>query len=118
MVPLLSVSFSRGGYIAPQLRKEIAANNWEVAASNAYPQILTIDEELTFRPPTTADFTPAEAIALSLTGLATEMKALLNAWQGGRPFSRTLPVKTHQGKIEVTRRVPKEKGVRPQLFSF
>jgi hypothetical protein len=42
-----------------------------------------------------------EAIALALTNVLAEKKALRSAWKGGEPVARALSVDTHQGAIEV-----------------
>ena len=101
-----ALNFERGADLAPVLRKEIAEHNWEVVDANAYPWLVAIDEELVARPPTAGEVTMAEAIALALTNVLSEKKALRAAWKGGEPVSRTLSVDTHQGEIEVTLGAP------------
>jgi len=100
MPPHFALTFERGAELDPALRKEIEEHHWEVAAPNAYPGLLAIDEELVVRPSTPKDVTMAEAIARALT------KMLAAAWDDGEPVSRTLSVNTHQGEIEVTLGVP------------
>jgi hypothetical protein len=106
MPPHLALNFERGAELSPKLRKEIAEHKWEVAAANAYPWLVAIDEELVARPPTAREVTMAEAIALALTNVLTEKKALRSAWKGGEPVARALSVDTHQGAIEVFLRAP------------
>lgn len=102
MPPHFALNFERGAELAPELRKEISEHRWEVAGANAYPWLVAVDEELVARPPTGKEVTMAEAIALALTNVMAEKKVLRKAWDGGEPVSRTLPVTTHDGEIEVT----------------
>ncbi len=102
MPPHFALNFERGAELASELRKEIAEHHWEVAGANAYPWLVAVDEDLVARPPTGKEVTTAEAIALSLTNMMVETKALRAAWDGGEPTSRTLSVTTHHGEIEVT----------------
>lgn len=104
--PHFVLNFDRGADLAPELRKEISEHHWEVAGANAYPWLVAVEEELVARPPTAAEVTMAEAIALALTSVAAEKKALRKAWDGGEPISRTLSVTTHAGEVEVTLRAP------------
>jgi hypothetical protein len=108
-----AVSFAGGAELPPELRKEVARYHWEVAGANAYPWLVAVDEDLVARPPTGNEVTRAQAIALALTKVMAEHKALQEAWDGGEPVARTLSVATHAGEIEVTlcapyRRVPVE----------
>lgn len=100
--PYFALHFERRAELAPELRKEIAEHNWEVAGQNAYPQLVAVDEEMVARPPTSAEVAMFEAIARALTEVLTEKKVLRAAWKGGEPLSRTLTVETHQGELDVT----------------
>jgi len=104
--PHFALNFERGAELEPELRKEIAEHHWEVAASNAYPWLVAVDEDLMVRPPTASEVTMAEAIALALTKVLAGKKALRAAWDGGEPVSRTLAIPTHQGDVEVTLLAP------------
>jgi len=106
MPPHFSLNFDRGTALSAALRKEIAEHRWEVAGAAAYPWLMAIDEDLVGRPPTAEEVTIAEALALALPRVLAEKKALLSAWKGGEPVSRTLSVRTHVGDIAVTLRVP------------
>ena len=106
MPPHFALNFEREADLPPMLRDEIAEHNWEVVDANAYPWLVAIEEELVARPPTADEVTMAEAIARALTNVMVEKKALLAAWNGGAPVSRTLSVETHQGEIEVTLGAP------------
>ncbi|MEM7677801.1 MAG: hypothetical protein AAF449_17525, partial [Myxococcota bacterium] len=99
--PHFALHFERGAEIAPELRKEIAEHHWEVAGANAYPLLMAVDEKVVGRPPTSNEVTKAEAIALALTNVMAEKKALRKAWDGGEPVDRTLSVTTNAGEIEV-----------------
>jgi hypothetical protein len=104
--PHFAMNFERGADIPSGMRKEIAGHRWEVAAANAYPWLVAIDEGLVGRHPTADEVTMAEALALALTGVLAEEKTLRAAWQGGEPLSRTVTVDTHRGPTAVTLRAP------------
>jgi hypothetical protein len=104
--PHFALNFERGAELAPELRKEIAEHHWEVASPNAYPWLIAVDEDLVARPPTAREVTLAETMALALTKVLVEKKALRAAWDGGEPVSRTLAIPTRRGEIEVTLRAP------------
>jgi len=106
MPPHFALHFERGAELAPELRKEISEHHWEVAGADAYPWLVAVDEELVARPPTGEEVTMAEVIALALTNVMAEKKALRKAWDGGEPVVRTLSVTSHAGEIEVTLRAP------------
>lgn len=107
--PHFALNFEPGAELSPALRKEILDHHWEVAATDAHPRLIAVDEDLAARPPTAREVTLAEAIALALTHLLAERKAVLSAWDGGDAVERTLVVATHAGDIEVTLRVPHER---------
>ena len=102
MPPHFVLNFERGAELAPELRKEVAEHQWEIAAPNAYPWLVAIDEELVARPPTSEEVSIAEAIAVALTHMTAEKKALRAAWDHDEPMSRTLSVNTYRGEIDVT----------------
>ncbi len=109
MPPHFVLNFDRRADLSAALRKEIAKHHWEVAGAEAYPWLVAVDEDLVARPPTAHEVTLAEAIALALTKLLKEKKALLAAWTGGEPIARTLRVATHLGDVEVTLCAPYER---------
>ncbi len=47
-----------------------------------------------------------EAIAVALTNVLAEEKALYAAWKGGKPVSGTVSVDTYQGEFDVTLSAP------------
>ncbi|MDT8318910.1 MAG: hypothetical protein RQ826_00145 [Xanthomonadales bacterium] len=104
--PHFALNFERGAELEPDLRREIAEHNWEVAAADAYPSLLAIDGDLVARPPTARELTMAEALARALTEVLAEKQSLRAAWEGGEPVSRTLAIATHEGALEVTLRAP------------
>jgi hypothetical protein len=106
MPPHFALNFERGAELGAALREEIAEYQWEVAAADAYPWLVAIDEDLVARPPTAEEVTVAEAIALALPRVLSKEKVLLAAWNGGEPVSRTIAVRTHSGDLRVTLRVP------------
>ena len=55
-----------------------------------------------------SEVTLMEAIALALPEVLYSKKALLEAWDGGEPISRSISVPAHVGNLEVTLRVPYE----------
>lgn len=106
--PHCALNFERGAELAPALRKEIIRHRWEVAAADAYPWLVSVDEDSVARPPTAEEVTIAEAIALALTKLLSHKKALRAAWNGGETVERTFTVSTHTGELAVTLRTPYE----------
>ena len=106
--PHFTLNFERGADLATTLRKEIIRHGWEVAQANAYPWLVAVDEDCVARPPTAAEVTSAEAIALALTRLLSQRKAVLAAWKSGETLERTLMVSTQAGELAVTLRVPYE----------
>ena len=102
----LALHFDRGAKLSPALRKEIADHRWEVASSEAYPSLVTLDEDLVARPLTTEEITLAEALALALPKVLSNQQPVLNAWNGGEPVVQAVTVQTHVGEIEVTLRIP------------
>lgn len=109
MPPHVSLNFERGADLGDELRREVAEHHWEVAAANAYPWLVAMDEERVVRPPTAREVTVGETLALALSTVLTEKKALRAAWGGGEPVSRTLCIRTHAGEIGVTLRAPYER---------
>jgi hypothetical protein len=69
---------------------------------------MVVDHDLVGRPPTAAEITITEAIALALPKVLEEKEALLAAWNGGETVAHTLLVRTHGGDVEVSIRVPCE----------
>ena len=116
MAPHFALNFDRGAELSTALRKEIADHHWEVAAPDAYPWLVAVDEDLVARPPTAKELSIAEAIAAALPRVLLEKEALSTAWNGGAPLSRTLVVNTYAGEIEITLRAPYAEapaGLRP-----
>jgi hypothetical protein len=116
----LALNFDRRDNLSARLRKEIAEHRWEIAGANAYPWLVAVDEDLVARPPTAEEVTTVEAIALALPKLLEEKQALLTAWEGGEPVTRTLVVATHAGEVEVSLRFPyqQESGEYDVLAEF
>lgn len=110
MPPHLALTFERGAELGGSLRKEILRWPWDVAAADAHPVLVAVDDELGEHPPTEKELTIAEAIALALTRLLGERSALTAAWSEGTALERTLVVSTHAGDLEVTLRVPPRGG--------
>jgi len=110
MPPHFALNFQRGAELSPALRKEITAHRWEVAAADAYPWLMAVDESMSARPPTAEEMTIAEALALALPEVLKEKNALEAAWRGGEPVLRTLSVKTFAGELEITLRAPYEEA--------
>lgn len=107
--PHFALQFERGAELSASLRDEIAEHDWEVAGEDAVPWLLAIDEDLVARTATAKEVTLAEAIALALPRVLEEKDALLAAWSGGEPVTRTLVVATQAGDVEVSLRVPCER---------
>jgi hypothetical protein len=92
MPPHFALSFEREAELSAALRKEILEHHWEVAGADAQPWIIAVDQDLIARPPTAREVTIVEAVALALTHLLAERKAVLGAWNGGETVERTLLV--------------------------
>ena len=106
MPPHFVLNFDREAELPTALRKEIAEHGWEVASPDAYPMLVSVDEDLVARPPTARELTIAEAISLALPKILADREALHTGWSGGMTFVRTLHVKTHAGEMTVTLRAP------------
>jgi hypothetical protein len=115
--PHFAFNFERADDLSSQLRKEVLAHGWEVAAPDAYPWLFAVDEGVVVRPPTPNELTMAEAIALALVEALRSKPALDAAWQFGKPFVQTLSVRTHAGPIEVRLRVPYETASEPRALA-
>jgi len=99
--PNVALNFDRGADLEPELRKEIAANNWEVAGPNDYPSLVAMDADVVGRPPTSQEQTTMEAIALALATWIESESALGKAWDDDVGLARTFTVTTHAGPFEV-----------------
>ncbi len=108
MLPsFLALNFERGAEIAPDLRKEVRSNGWEVAGAKAYPSLVAIDEKLVHRPPTPRELAIADAICFAVAELIEkDRKQLKNAWKQDKGFVTTTSVDTHAGPIEITLAAP------------
>ncbi len=104
--PHFALNFDRGAELSTALRKEIADHHWEVAAPNAYPWLVAVDEDLVARPPTAEELSIAEVIAVALPKVLLEKETLSAAWDGGAPLARTLLVNTYAGEMDITIRAP------------
>jgi hypothetical protein len=103
----LAISFDNGADVHPALRKEVARHHFEVARASAFPQLMVLDQGLVTRPPVEAEYVRAEAIALALTEVLGDKRALRDAFaEEPRPFERLLRVTTHAGEMAVTLRAP------------
>src|SRR5262249_45320265 len=91
----LALNFDRGADMDLARRKEIAAHGWEIAAADAYPWVIGVDEDVVPRPPTAAELRRFEAIALALAELVATESDL-------REAPRTIRVSTHAGPVDVT----------------
>lgn len=103
-----ALNFERGADLPVSLRKEIAAHRWEVASPTAYPWLVGIDSDATPCAPDPKEVAVTEAVAIALSQVLSERRALQAAWAGGEPVERALTVTTHAGSIEVELRIPFE----------
>jgi hypothetical protein len=109
--PHYALNFDRGAELDPALRKEIATHGWEVAAPNAYPWLIAVDEDVVGRPPTAEELTRFEAIAIALAELTETERELDDCWRRDREVVRTISAQTHAGTIDVTLAAPYDAGV-------
>lgn len=97
----LALNFERGADVDPALRKEIAAHGWEVAARDAYPSPMAVDEDLTTRPLVARDFAILEAVSLALSRTLADPEPLRVAWKSGESVTRKERVALHSGDADV-----------------
>lgn len=110
--PHLLVNYLRARDLAPSLRREISENRWKVIGAKAYPWIARIEAGPVASPPDRREVTMLGAIATALTGLLAEAKDVLaEAWAGDEPISRTMMVRTPEGKLDVVLRAPARHAV-------
>lgn len=108
----LALNFEPASEVPTELRAEVAQHGWELAATDAYPWLMSVDTDLVPRPAGPEELILAEAISLALPVLLAERSALEAAWAGStEPVSRTFSVNTYDGPVEVTLRAPFEKVV-------
>lgn len=100
------VSFEGAKELPAELIKEIGRHKWELAGPNAYPLLYVVDEDLLTRPATAREVAIAEAIALAMAEALRDTKALRRAFNGGEAYSRTFPVTTSGGQVEVVLGTP------------
>ncbi len=108
--PHFALNFQRGADLSAALRKGISQHRWEVAAASAHPWLTVVDGDLVARTTTAKELAIAEAIALALSKLLADKKAVHAACSGGEPLSRTLSVVSHAGALEVILRLPYRAG--------
>lgn len=106
-----SVNFDRGAELSASMRKEVAQHQWEVAAADAYPWILAVERDRVPRPPTAKELALAECICLALPEVLRDKKKLMDAWDKGEPYEKTVGVKAHAGLVHVAVRAPHEDDV-------
>lgn len=109
MPPQFVVQFEPVKELHPALRKEVRAQRWELAGTNAYPTLTSVDGDMVVRPLTNRDLRTAEAIALALTAFVADKDAVVAALVGATSLERTLRVATHGGELDVTLRAPHER---------
>ena len=100
----LLLDFSEGREVAPERRKEIAAERLEVASPSAYPSFASVDDDLMARAPDPREAAVLEAAARALAELVAR-GADVAALSGGS-VSRTFDVMTAPGPVHVTLKYP------------
>lgn len=105
--PHMGLTFELEEELSEALRNDIRQHRWEVAAADAHPSLVIVDDEEVAHSPTASELTIAEAISLALVQLAKE-NALSGVLKGGAGGARTLRVATQAGAVEVTLGVPAE----------
>ncbi|MBN2495436.1 MAG: hypothetical protein JXR96_12650 [Deltaproteobacteria bacterium] len=104
--PHVVLNFDRGEDLAPGLREEIVEHKWKVAAENAYPWLIAMDDDMVARPPSAREVAMAEAVSLALAKVVSDKRAVRAAFVSGETLSRTVSVRTHGGNVEVKLRAP------------
>ena len=112
-LPMFSISFEPADEMGPDLQKEIAVHQWEVADAKFYPW-LTVTEAGARRSLTHRDLALAEAVATALTKLVGEKAAMKKALSGSEQIARSYAVSTEQGLVEVKLAFPFSK---PQVHT-
>ncbi|HBH27803.1 MAG TPA: hypothetical protein DDX99_03025 [Desulfofustis sp.] len=112
MPPHFTLNYERGADLPTTIRKEIYEHQWEVAGSDAYPQLTAYDEDMMLHLLSDDDVIMAEAIARGLTTVIAETQELQRPWVGGEPVSRTMMVPTAAGDMEITVVAPYAQGAR------
>ncbi len=102
----LVLNYERGADLAPSLRKEIAAQSWEVAGKDAYPLPLAIEDGVIARNAGPREIAVLEAVARALSWILTDEQALDDAWAGGPVVTRSVRVKSYPGEVDVVLTTP------------
>ncbi len=101
--PYLVLNYERGADIAPALRREIAAQHWEVASTDAYPSLVMMEPDQISRGASARELGIMQAIAIALPRLLqAEAAAMRAAWDGDEPCVRSFTVGIHGGDVEIT----------------
>lgn len=112
--PHLAITYSGRDEVPPPVRAEIAEHGWEVAAPDAYPQLIAVDADLVSRPPEAWELRFAEAVARCFAELAETEPALLEeAGTAAEPVVRTRTVTTGTGELEVRVQAPHPDAIVP-----
>lgn len=104
--PHVRLQFSDDHELGDVRRGEVARHGWEVVDEEGYPMLVGMRAEMFERPLRPAELTMGEAISLALPIFFEDRASVLEAWNDGSSFARTLVVSTYAGDIEVTLRVP------------
>lgn len=103
--PHMALNFERSEDLPASPRREIAEHGWEVAAPDAYPWPVVIDESLVVADIDPEGLTLTEALCRALAAV-TPSGELADAWEQGHALDRGVTVETHAGAFEVHLRAP------------
>ena len=101
MVPHMALNYDRGTDISPDLRKEVAKYKWEVASSEAFPWIMSVDKDLISIPLTEKEYMMFEAICVALVEFFKEQELLQDAWLDEGEVKKCIAAQTIHGPVKV-----------------
>jgi hypothetical protein len=107
ILPLhLSLNCEGSADLGAGRKREVAEHGWELAGPDAYPVLVVVEGAFEMRSPTAKEVTIFEATARAVPRILEDTDAVLAAWAGGKPFSRTLSVPTRTGDLEIAFHAP------------
>ena len=102
MPPHMGLTFELEEELSEALRNDIRQHGWEVAAPDAHPSLLIVDDDDAAHSPTASELTIAEAIALALVQLLAKETAPTAVLNDDADRAHTFRVNTQAGAVEVT----------------
>lgn len=107
-----AMTFEHGADLHDEIRKEIAANQWPVANSHAYPDLFTPADQNLIRPIEKTDLDAFDALAQAVVVALQKMNKLQQAWSGGKHWKGSYTVTSYYGQIKVNLEAPYNYGTK------